>query len=128
MEEKDPIHIEGTDDTPNIRLDSRHNTFEISGTSNRADIGSFSNLILGWLDHYASNPNPSTQFTFRLDYFNSASSKMLLDILSRLENMYQAGNDVVVKWCYKAENQDMRTAGDEYAEMVEVPFENICIN
>lgn len=117
------IKILGTDDTPNVILDANNEIFEISGRSLPEDVGAFYEPILAWLDEYAQNPNPKTVFTFKLVYFNTASSKLLLDILMRCEHMKEDGADVVVRWCFPDDDEDMQEAGEEYADIVDVPFE-----
>ena len=119
------IKIKGTDDTPNVILDKDNQLFEISGRSLPEDVTAFYDPILDWLDEYAQNPNPKTVFNFKLEYFNTASSKLLLDVLMKLEDMCDDGEDIVVKWHYPDDDEDMEEAGEEYADIVDVPFEQI---
>ncbi|MBO4372058.1 MAG: DUF1987 domain-containing protein [Bacteroidales bacterium] len=119
------IKIQGSDDTPKVILDADNNTFEISGRSLPEDVVAFYDPILEWLDEYAQNPLEKTVFNFKLEYFNTASSKLLLDVLLKLEDMYDAGHDVLVKWHYPDDDEDMEEAGEEYADIVEVPFEQV---
>lgn len=124
----DVIKIMGTDDTPTVVLDAGSNVFEVSGRSLPEDVASFYKPIIDWIDKYNQNPNPKTVFNFKLVYFNTASSKMLLDILMKLEELHNAGKSVVVKWHYPDDDEDMKEAGEEYADIVDVPFEQIAIS
>jgi hypothetical protein len=124
----DVIKILGTDDTPTVTLDAASNTFEISGRSLPEDVAAFYNPIVGWIEKYNQSPNPKTVFSFKLVYFNTASSKMLLDILMKLEELHNAGKEVVVKWHYAGDDEDMKEAGEEYADIVDVPFEQIALS
>ncbi|RLD64430.1 MAG: nuclear pore complex subunit [Bacteroidetes bacterium] len=119
------IKIIGTDDTPNVILDANNNIFEISGRSLPEDVASFYEPILDWLDDYSEEANKKTIFDFKLVYFNTASSKLILDILLKLEEMYEAGKDVLVRWHFPDDDEDMEEAGEEYADIVEVPFEQV---
>jgi len=119
------IKIMGTDDTPTVILDAENDIFEISGRSLPEDVTAFYDPILNWLDEYAGSPNAKTAFNFKLVYFNTASSKLLLDILMKLEQIHEDGKDVVVKWFYPEDDEDMQEAGEEYADIVDVPFEQI---
>lgn len=119
------IKIMGTDDTPTVILDAENEIYEISGRSLPEDVTAFYDPILGWLDEYASSPNKKTIFTFKLVYFNTASSKLLLDILMKLEQMHEADNDILVRWYYPEDDEDMQEAGEEYADIVDVPFEQV---
>ncbi len=119
------IKILGTDDTPHVILDPDNEIFEISGRSLPEDVTAFYEPVLTWLDEYAQSPNSKTVFTFRLVYFNTASSKLLLDILMKLEQMHEDGKNILVKWFYPEDDEDMQEAGEEYADIVDVPFEQV---
>jgi hypothetical protein len=119
------IRLEGTDETPKVVLDASANLFEFSGKSLPEDVTSFYNPLLEWLDEYANSPNELTKVIFRLDYFNTASSKMILDILLKMEEIQESGNNVLASWHYRDDDEDMQEAGEEYAEIVEIPFEQV---
>jgi hypothetical protein len=121
----DTIKIAGTEDTPNVILDAANNLFELSGRSLPEDVATFYNPILDWLDQYGQHPNPKTVFDFKLTYFNTASSKLILDILMKLESMHTEGKDVLARWHYPLKDEDMHEAGAEYADIVDIPFEQV---
>ena len=119
------IKIVGTDDTPSVTLDVANEIFEISGRSLPEDVAVFYEPILDWIDRYSVEATGKTIFNFKLVYFNTASSKMILDILLKLEEMHEAGKDVLVRWHYPEDDEDMEEAGEEYSDIVDVPFEQI---
>jgi hypothetical protein len=113
------LNLEGTEDTPKIILNKNNGIFEISGRSLPEDSAEFYQPILDWLDEYAGSPNGSSTFVFKLEYFNTASSKLILDVLSKLEDIQGA----TVDWYYHEDDEDMQEAGEEFSELVEIPFE-----
>ena len=113
------INLEPTEDTPKIILDQGQSIFEISGRSLPEDSAEFYGPILAWLEEYHKAPNGETKFTFKLEYFNTASSKLILDILSKLEDI----KDAKVLWFFHEDDEDMEEAGEEFSELVDVPFE-----
>ncbi len=119
------IKIQGTEDTPKIILDAGNEIMEISGRSLPEDVTSFYEPVLNWLNEYSEKPNKKTIFNFKLTYFNTASSKLLLDILMKLEEMNEKGLDVLIRWHYPEDDEDMAEAGEEYADIVDVPFEQV---
>jgi len=119
------INIDATDETPKVILDSGKSVFEFSGKSLPEDVTVFYDPILAWLDAYSGSPNSKTEVTFKMDYFNTASSKLILDILLKLEEIHESGNSVLVKWYFRESDEDMEEAGEEYADIVEVDFEHI---
>jgi hypothetical protein len=119
----DVIKIKGTEDTPNVILDAASNIIEFSGRSLPEDVVTFYAPVLQWIEEYAKSPNEKTEIIFRLEYFNTASSKILLDILLKFEDIMNDGHEVVVQWYYQEDDEDMQEAGDEYSEIVDIPFE-----
>jgi len=113
------LNLEGTADTPKIMLDKGNQIFEISGRSLPEDSAEFYKPVLEWIATYAKQPNASTDFVFKLEYFNTSSSKLILDILSALEDI----KGMKIEWCYLEDDEDMEEAGKEFSELVEIPFE-----
>ena len=59
-----------------------------------------------------------------LEYFNTSSSKCLLDIFRRLETINLSGKTkVIVSWFYETDDEDMMEAGEDYQALVKIPFE-----
>lgn len=121
------IEIKGTSSTPSIILDPEAKSYEISGRSLPEDVVAFYTPVLEWLDKYADNiPEDQMVFNFKLVYYNTASSKMLYEIMKKLEDIVNAGGDVLAKWHFDEDDEDMEEAGEEYAEVVEdLPFEQV---
>lgn len=119
------INLKGTPDTPSVVLDPQTNVMNITGRSLPEDAAAFYNPILEWLDNYAAENNDDTVAVFKLDYFSTSSSKMLLSILYKLESMSFAGTKVKVKWYYPEDDDDIEEAGAVYSELVELPFEHL---
>lgn len=117
--------IEATDETPKIVFDLSNDVFLFNGRSLPEDVRSFYLPVLEWLNEYSSLPKKNTIVEFKMEYFNTASSKIFLDILLKLEEIYSSGNKLTIKWYSKENDPDMKEAGEEYAEIVEVPFEHL---
>ncbi|MEZ5071392.1 MAG: DUF1987 domain-containing protein [Bacteroidales bacterium] len=115
--------IEGTEDTPKIVLDPESGTYEISGRSLPEDVVDFYAPVLSWLDALSESPIENMEFIFKLEYFNTASSKLILDILLKLDDIFSEGNAMSVKWYYYEMDEDLMEAGEEYSELVEIPVE-----
>ncbi len=115
------LHLEGTEETPSIILDKSNGIMEISGRSLPEDSTEFYKPVLDWIEQYAEDPNISTTFVFKLEYFNTASSKLILDVLYALEDI----KGLKVEWHFHEDDEDMEEAGEEFSELVEIPFEFI---
>lgn len=98
--------------------------FEIKGKSIPENSLEFYRPIFEWLDNYILSPSPNTELIVSLEYFNTSSSKCLLDIFRRLETINLSGKGTVkVSWYYDADDEDMMEAGEDYQALVKVPFE-----
>lgn len=113
------LKIEGTDDTPVVVLDKDKAFFEISGRSLPEDVLQFYEPVINWVKMYAKEANATTAFSFKLDYFNTASSKVLLDLISRLKDI----NGTRIVWYYNEDDEEILDAGKEFSEQVDIPFE-----
>lgn len=122
------LNIKGRYDTPTIVFDPESSFFEISGRSYPEDTAEFYIPVLNWVDDYVKTPNSATEFRFKLDYFNSSSYKPFLDILLKLEGIKNAGKEILIQWHYKEGDWDIKEAGEEFAEIVDLPFSYIPFN
>lgn len=117
------LKIEASDDTPMVVLDKEKKHFEISGKSLPEDVIDFYQPVLDWIGNYQSEPLDLTVFDIKLIYFNTASSKLILDLLMLLEEIQEGGSEVKIRWYSLASDEDMQEAGEEYADMVDLNFE-----
>ena len=119
------LFFEGESHLPRVLLDKENNKFEISGHSLPEDVHAFYMPVIQWLDEYIQSPNENTEVVMKMVYFNTASSKMLYEIMEKLEELNNNGHDVKIIWHYAEDDEEMEEAGKEYEEMVDVPFEFI---
>lgn len=118
----EPLIIEASSATPKIFLDKNSGKFEIAGKSFPEESRSFYAPLFSWMNQYADNPNEETLFEFKMEYFNSSSSLIILEILNLLETILKKGKKVTVAWNHLEVDDDMYDAGEEYSELVKVPF------
>jgi len=119
---RDVIYINQANDHPGITLDKVNNKFEILGKSLPEDVNEFYDPIISWLREYAKDPNQKTDFIIKLEYYNSASVRKIVDILVILENIYKSGNDVMLHWLYEETDEMMGENGDDFKQTVNIPF------
>ena len=115
--------IEATEDTPRVLFDTQEGCFEVSGRSLPEDCATFYKPVLEWLSQYQKEPLQNTVFQMKLEYFNTASSKIILDLLMKFEKIKELGKNVQVDWYYYEDDEDMLEAGQEFSEMIDLPFE-----
>lgn len=116
------LHINATTQTPFIHFNGKSGVMEIKGRSIPDQPDEFWLPILNWFETYLLNPNASTVVKINLEYFNISSSKRILFLLYKLNELAEIGKDVHVEWLYRETDEDMYEVGQDYAYMVKVPF------
>jgi hypothetical protein len=119
------LSIEGSSKTPSIMFDADKGMLEIKGRSIPENSIEFYKPLVDWLDEYAQSPAASTSVKIQLEYFNTSSSKCILDVFKKLEGICKNGNDVVVNWYYEEDDEDMLEAGEDYESILKMPFKMI---
>lgn len=123
--------IDKTNTTPEVVLDPEKRIFKITGESRPSDVREFYDQIILWLIDFrqeftkASDLKDPIDFSFNLEYFNSSSAKLILDICKVLASLKLGGYNVTINWCYDKEDIDMLEVGKELSSIVKVPFEYI---
>ena len=120
----EPISIIGTPKTPTVTFEA-NGKLEIKGRSIPENSVEFYKPLVDWLEQYLSSPAPLTEVAIKLEYFNTSSSKCILDVFKKLEAIYKSGNEVVILWHYEEDDEDMLEAGEDYQSIIKVPFKMV---
>lgn len=123
-ENKFPLtyHLEPTQATPEVKLDKESGKFEFNGRSLPENVKEFYNPIMEWIENYSQEPNDHTKVIFNFEYFNTASSKIILDLIENLKTLKEKGKELDIDWYYLEEDDDMLEAGEDYSDITEIPF------
>ena len=100
---------------------------EIKGRSIPENSIEFYKPIVESLEKYGSKPQGVTTVNIQLEYFNTSSSKCILDVFKKLESIHKSGNQLVINWYYEQDDEDMLEAGEDYQAIINVPFKMIQI-
>lgn len=118
----EPIRIAETHFSPEVNLDKDRGRFEFFGKSFPEDAKEFYKPIIDWFQKYVENPNRETIVIFKLDYFNTASSKKIVDLLNVLKEIHRQKKSIIINWYYKSDDEDMLETGETFSEIVNLPF------
>ncbi len=119
------ISIEGTPKTPTITFDISKGFLEIKGRSIPENSIEFYKPLVDWLEKYALKPQSATNVNIQLEYFNTSSSKCILDVFKKLEAINKNGSQVIINWYYEEDDEDMLEAGEDYQAIINVPFKMV---
>lgn len=118
------IRIEGTDLSPTVVLDPERGTFEISGISVPENSSEIFSPVLQHIRKYKDKPQVSTTLTVKMEYFNTSTSKYILDILTEFQEMRNnKASEVTIYWYYKEEDEDMKEIGQDFRDLLRIPIQ-----
>ena len=119
------ISFEGTPKTPTVNFNADTGVVEIKGRSIPENSIEFYKPLVDWLEEYKENAQPMTKVIIQLEYFNTSSSKCILDVFKKLEAVHKAKNPVEIHWYYEEDDEDMLEAGEDYESIIRVPFKMV---
>lgn len=118
----DSLLLEGSAKTPSIDFDGTTGVLELRGRSIPENSIEFFKPLNDWLDNYGASPKEETSINVKLEYFNTSSSKCILDLFKRLEKINGKSTQVTVNWYFERDDEDMEEAGEDYQAIVGLPF------
>jgi Ser-tRNA(Ala) deacylase AlaX len=122
----DNLIIEGSNHTPDVNFNADTGVLALKGRSTPENSIEFYRPLLEWLDQYGSNAKTDqTELRIQLEYFNTSSSKCILDIFKKVNALFKDGLNVTIKWYFEEEDEDMQEAGEDYSDLLDVPFDII---
>jgi hypothetical protein len=110
---------ERTKSTPWINFDPNQNFLEIKGESYPENSAKFYSPMLEWLEEFLRQATQNVQVDIELVYFNSSSSKILMNFFDLLEDTAQRGIQISVTWKYNEDNDIALECGEEFQEDLE---------
>ena len=116
------LNLEGTAKTPTIDFKSSGELL-IKGRSIPENSIEFYKPIIDWITDYGNSPQSETTVNIQLEYFNTSSSKCILDVFKKFESL--SDTSVKIKWYYEEDDEDMLEAGEDYEAIIDLPFEMV---
>lgn len=99
----------------------------IRGECYPENISEWSEPILGALEECLGNDETEFVVDIELYYFNSSSAKFLFDFFEYLEESAEGGKSVVINWRYRAEDETMQEAGEDFEEDISACSYNLVV-
>ncbi|MCQ2251228.1 MAG: DUF1987 domain-containing protein [Bacteroidales bacterium] len=109
------IHIKGMHEAyfiPSVDFEVATGRCEIAGESYLEETTKFYTPIFEWIKEYTETIKGPLTFDFKLSYFNTSSSKCLVDILDMLKKYQKSGGQVTVNWYYEDSEEELEEVED----------------
>jgi hypothetical protein len=119
------LSLAGTPKTPTVEFNATAGTLLLKGRSIPENSIEFYKPILSWIEQYGGSGKAETTLQIQLEYFNTSSSKCLLDVFKRMETL---PGKVIIEWYYENDDEDMLEAGEDYEAIIHVPFKKIGVD
>ncbi len=115
------LRIEPTRSSPLIHFSADGSRWELTGKSCPENVRQCYDPVFEWVRHFMGTKKP-VSLHVKLTYFNTSSSKTLLDFFELLAKYNGESAPVAVHWYHELYDEDMRESGEEFAEDVDLPF------
>ncbi|MBU3916512.1 DUF1987 domain-containing protein [bacterium] len=117
----DNLIIEATRYTPQISFLADKNTLEIRGETYPENTAEFYSPVFTWLEEYLNQLTDQTVVVnMEIIYFNSSSSKVLMDLFDKFEEAVEKGKEISVNWFYDKDDESALEYGEEFQEDLEI--------
>ena len=109
--------VEQTEATPEIRFDHSSGILALRGESYPENTAEFYAPMFEWLRKFlAASGELAVTVNMEIIYFNSSSSKALMNFFDLLDEAAAAGRKIAVNWMYAAGNESALEYGEEFKE------------
>lgn len=113
------LFIQGEKNTffiPTVKFSAETGVCEILGESYLEDTFAFYQQLENWIKEYISTVNKPITLNIGLSYFNTSSSRSILDLLMILKEYVDKGGEVKVNWFLENWDEDMKQEVEDFAE------------
>lgn len=116
------IHLKPTENTPLVIFTPADHTLKVEGKMIPENIEEVMRPIGKWMETYLAN-NDKLHVLFRLYYYNTSSSRQFFLLCKKLEDYFQAGKKITVRWDYEEGDEESRSDAEEFLGTVSFPYE-----
>ena len=109
--------------TPEVRIDGEEGIIEFKGSSSPEHVERFFQPIFEAVDDLAEVLADTITATFDMVYFNSGTSKCIFLVLKKLKGLEEDGKSIHVNWHYEEDDEGMREVGEDFQDILNLPFE-----
>jgi len=110
------LEKERTTSTPYILIDEERSYMRFEGRSFHENVVEFYKDVNNWLDTYLEKDFGVFTFDFEMNYFNSSTSKLLHNMLTKMDNCAGDKKKVIVNWITTEDNDIIIECGEDFQE------------
>jgi hypothetical protein len=115
------LRIPATKTTPEVIM-STDGIIKIKGRSIHENTIDFYKPVVDWVNEYIKLPADVTCIDINLEYFNSASAKVLISLCQRLSHVQLKYRKFIINWYYEEGDEDILERGEYFSSVLNLPF------
>lgn len=120
------LRIEATKSSPEILLDPG-GMIRIRGRSIHENTLDVFRPVEDWVNVYVLDPADVTCIDMNLEYFNSASAKIMVQLFQKISRVRLLNKKFIVNWYYEEGDEDIYERGEYFSSVLNIPFNFIRI-
>jgi hypothetical protein len=113
---------------PSVNFDGTTGICEMKGESYMEEAYKFYTPLLNWLKEYAQKQKGTVILNIKLTYFNTNSSRLILDMLDILKKSSDAGASVTVNWYFELDDPDIKEEVEDFEIETGLPIKMLPFN
>ncbi len=119
------LKLEATTKTPDVVLNKELGELKLIGRLYPENPFAFFDTISVWLDYYFSI-NPSKLDIFlNISYYNTTSSKLLLNLLKKICTFRSQSFELSITWQFEKDDEEMQKTVANYSNLLEFPIKAV---
>jgi hypothetical protein len=107
---------------PKIIYDEMAGIVKIEGRSISSDAQIYFNDFLPYFEDCLKRKPMDLILNLDLEYFNTTTSKLLMDFFNIAKSVEKEGFTVKVNWYFEEDDEDMEDAGGDYESLTKLDF------
>lgn len=113
---------------PSVNFNAETGVCEIAGESYMEEAYKFYLPLINWIKEFILNEKRPLIINFKLTYFNTSSSRLIVDILDTLRKLKEDGNQIKVKWYFDPDDPDVKDEVEDFEIESGLDIELIAMN
>ena len=116
------FYLEASKSSPEVEYIEDEDVLKIKGESYPENSFAFYKPIFEFIEKVINKKGKLT-LQAEIVYLNTSSTKSFMNMLDQLEEAYQNGNDISVKWYYEEDNEHSYELALDFKDYLELPFD-----
>ncbi|MBI9031411.1 DUF1987 domain-containing protein [bacterium] len=119
--------VEATKYTPYIEFDIAKGNLKMEGDTYPENSYDTFKPLLDKIDEYFLDSIKSLNVEINIEFLNTSSSKMMREIISKLDEYFEADHNISLKWYYPDGDIDLQESWEMLLEDVLFPYEIVAV-